>query len=192
MSALRLGLLGGTFDPPHLGHLLIASDACDALALDRVVFIPAAAPPHKPGRVQGTPEQRLAMVRAAISGDPRFAADDMELRRAGPSYTVDTLRALRERHPGAELFFLVGVDQLRELHSWKDPDEVARLATLAVVAREGREVPPETPYPVLPVQVTRVDVSSTLVRRRVAEGRPIRYLVPEAVREMIEREGLYR
>jgi nicotinate-nucleotide adenylyltransferase len=187
---VRLGVYGGAFDPPHLGHLVAASDACDALRLDRLLWIPSAVHPLK---ALGTAaDVRLEMVRAAIAGDPRFAADDLELRRTGPSYTVDTLRALRAREPGAELFFVTGADNLRDLPRWREPDEIARLATLAVVSRAGDSLPADAAYPAQAVTVTRVDVSSTEIRRRVAAGLSIRYLVPEAVRAVVERERLYR
>jgi nicotinate-nucleotide adenylyltransferase len=186
---VRLGVYGGAFDPPHLGHLVAASDACDALELDRLLWIPSAVHPLKPVRTAA--EVRLEMVRAAIAGDPRFAADDLELRRTGPSYTVDTLRELRRREPRAALFFLTGADNLRDLPRWREPDEIARLATLAVVSRAGESLPADAAYPATAVAVTRVDVSSTEIRRRVAAGLSIRYLVPEAVRAVIERERLY-
>jgi nicotinate-nucleotide adenylyltransferase len=189
---VRLGVFGGTFDPPHLGHLLAASDVAQALELHRVLWIPAAVHPFKRGAVHATGEQRLEMVRAAIAGDPRFEADPLELERAGPSYTVDTLRALQARHPGAELFFLTGADNLRELHLWHEAGEVVRLARLVVVSRAGEGVPPESGHPARAVAVTRVDVSSSEVRRRVAAGETIRYLVPEPVRALIEARGLYR
>ena len=189
---MRLGVFGGSFDPPHLGHLLAASDAAQALRLDRVLWIPSAVHPLKRDRVRAAPDVRLEMVRAAIAGDPRFEADDLELRRAGPSYTVDTLRELRARHPGAELFFLVGADIPRELPAWKEPEEVVRLARLVVVSRTGETVPEDLPYAARAVHVTRTDVSATEIRRRVAAGETIRYLVPEAVRAVIERERLYR
>ncbi|HZG41497.1 MAG TPA: nicotinate-nucleotide adenylyltransferase [Longimicrobium sp.] len=189
---MRLGVYGGTFDPPHLGHLVAASEACQALALDRVLWVPSAVHPLKGGRVRTPPELRLEMVRAAIAGDPRFAADDLELRRRGPSYTVDTLRELRRREPGAELFFVTGADILGELHRWREPDEVLRLATLVVVSRAGEAPAPAGGVPARAVEMTRVDVSSTQVRRLAAAGRCIRYLVPEAVRAVIERERLYR
>lgn len=189
---MRLGVYGGAFDPPHLGHLVAASDAATALALDRVVWVPAAVHPFKRGRVGAEAALRLEMVQAAIAGDPRFAADGLELERAGPSYTVDTLRALHARHPGAELYFLTGADNLRELHLWREPDEVARLARLVVLARGGEGVPADARYPAQCVAVTRVDLSSTEVRRRVQDGESIRYLVPDAVRALIERHGLYR
>jgi nicotinate-nucleotide adenylyltransferase len=187
---VRLGVYGGAFDPPHLGHLVAASDACDALGLHRLLWIPSAVHPLK--AVRTAADVRLEMVRAAVADDPRFAADDLELRRTGPSYTVDTLRELRAREPGAQLFFLTGADNLADLPRWREPDEVARLATLAVVSRAGDALPADAPYPAVSVAVTRVDVSSTEIRRRVAAGLSIRYLVPEAVRAVVDRERLYR
>jgi nicotinate-nucleotide adenylyltransferase len=187
---VRLGVYGGAFDPPHLGHLVAASDACDALGLHRLLWIPSAVHPLK--AVRTAADVRLEMVRAAIAGDGRFAADDLELRRTGPSYTVDTLRELRAREPEAELFFLTGADNLADLPRWREPDEIARLATLAVVSRAGDSLPANAPYPAVAVTVTRVDASSTEIRRRVAAGLSIRYLVPDAVRAVIERERLYR
>ena len=127
-----------------------------------------------------------------MAEDPRLEVDDLELRRPGASYTVDTLRALRRREPSAEIFFLVGVDQVRELHTWRDPEEVARLACLAVLSRGGEQIPPAGRYRTLPVTVPRIDIAATEIRARVAAGRSIRYLVPERVREYIESEGLYR
>ncbi len=189
---MRLGIFGGSFDPPHLGHLVAASDACTALALDRVLWIPSARHPLKGESVRTSAALRLEMVRAAIAGDPRFAADDLELRRDGPSYTVDTLCALAERHPGAVLFLLSGADLLAELPRWRDPDQLQRLATLAVLTREGDALPPRAGLRAVSVPVTRVDVSATEVRRRRSEERSIRYLVPEAVRAIVERERLYR
>jgi nicotinate-nucleotide adenylyltransferase len=189
---VRLGVFGGTFDPPHLGHLVAASDACQALGLDTMLWVPAAVPPHKQATVRASAAHRLAMVRAAVAGDPRFRVDDLELRREGPSYTVDTLRALRAREPGVELYFVTGADNLREIPGWRAPDEILRLARLAVVTRLGEAVPPHPGIPAEVVRVTRVDVSATEVRRRVAAGETIRYLVPEAVRAYIAREGLYR
>jgi nicotinate-nucleotide adenylyltransferase len=187
---VRLGVYGGAFDPPHLGHLVAASDACEALGLHRLLWVPSAVHPLKAVRTAAA--VRLEMVRAAIAGDDRFQADGLELRRTGPSYTVDTLRELRDRHPGAELFFITGADNLADLPRWREPDEIARLATLAVVSRAGDSLPEGGPYPAVAVPVTRVDVSSTQVRRRVAAGLSIRYLVPGAVGAVIERERLYR
>ena len=188
---MRLGVFGGTFDPPHLGHLIVASDIYAELELDRLVFVPAAAPPHKRGRVHASAERRLEMVRAAVAADPRFTVDDLELQREGESYSVDTLREFRAREPDAELFFIIGVDQLREIDSWRQPEEVARLATLVVVSREGDEADLDMAFPVRAVSVTRIDLSATRIRERVERREPIRYLVPDEVREIIEREKLY-
>lgn len=189
---MRQGIFGGTFDPPHLGHLVVAQDAWSALGLDRVVFIPAAVPPHKRGRI--TPaELRLEMLRAATAGDERFEVSDLELRRPGPSYTVDTLRELRERDPTCALFLLLGADQFIEFHTWREAEEIARLATLVVLSRGGLDTGSPriaVPHRVLPV--TRIDISATEIRRRVQAGEPIRYLVPRGVEEIVEREGLYR
>lgn len=190
---MRLGIFGGTFDPPHVGHLIVAQDAWAALDLDRVLFVPAASPPHKVGRVRTPAELRLEMVRAATAGDERFEVDELELRREGPSYTVDTLRELRERDPGAALFFLLGADQFRGFAEWREPEEIARLARLVVLSRSGQEsVAPPIDAPRHELGVTRIDVSATEIRRRVAAGEPIRYLVPPAVEAIIQREGLYR
>ena len=189
---MKLGVFGGTFDPPHLGHLVAASEVADVLGLGRMVWIPSGDHPFKGGRVRTPPAVRLEMVRAAIAGDERFETSDLELKRPGPSYTVDTLRELRERHPGAELFFLTGADNLRDLPKWREPEEVVRLARLVVVSREGETLPEGTNFPARAVHVPRVDVSSTEVRRRVGVGASVRYLVPEAVRRIIERERLYR
>lgn len=190
----RIGIFGGTFDPPHLGHLIVAQDALVALGLERVLFIPAAVPPHKIQREITPAALRLELLRAAVAGDPRFEVSDLELRRAGPSYTVDTLRELQERHPAASLYFLLGVDQFRELHGWREPEAISRLATLAVIGREGElgEGSVATRFPHHMVAATRIDISATAVRARVAAGEPIRYLVPERVAAVIEREGLYR
>jgi nicotinate-nucleotide adenylyltransferase len=191
---MRIGVFGGTFDPPHVGHLIAAADAHRALGLDRLLFVPSAVPPHKRRTVRASAALRLEMVRAAISGDPRFAACDLELRRSGPSYSVDTLRELKDREPAGELFFLIGADNLREIAGWHRPDEIVRLARLVVLSREGDGGAPTdgAPYPARRVAVTRVDVSATEIRRRAARGESIRYLVPEAVRAILEREGPYR
>jgi nicotinate-nucleotide adenylyltransferase len=157
-----------------------------------VIWIPSAEHPFKRGRVRTPAQTRLAMVRAAIQGDPRFEASDVELRRPGPSYTVDTLRELAERHPGAELCLLVGADVVREMPDWREPNEVVRLATVVAVTRAGEGLPEALPIAATPLVVTRMDVSATEIRRRVAAGHTIRYLVPDAVRALIEGAGLYR
>ena len=191
---MRLGLFGGTFDPPHTGHLIVAQDALRTLRLDRVVFVPAALPPHKRGAPLTDAMLRLAMVRAALQDDDRFAADDVELRRAGPSYTVDTLRAYRARFADAKLFLLIGADQFDEFDTWREAGEIRKLARLGVLAREGvsgSTVDGDGDGGVVRVAVTRIDISSTDIRRRVAAGEPIRYLVPAAVERIIQEQALY-
>lgn len=193
---MRLGLLGGTFDPPHVGHFIAAQDALEALRLDRVLLVPAARPPHKRDRAVTSAQHRLAMLRLATGDDARFEIDALELDRAGPSFTVDTLRELGG--PDRELFLLIGVDQYQEFASWREPDEIRRLATIGVLRRAGEAVgegvggATTSPGRVLDVPVTRIDVSSTAIRAAVAAGRSIRYLVAPAVAAYIGQHGLYR
>lgn len=192
---MRIGVFGGTFDPPHVAHLVAAQEVLERLRLGRVLFVPAALPPHKEG-VSITPAPlRLAMLRAAVAEDERFRVCELELERDGPSYTVDTLRELRERRSGDELVLIIGTDQLRELATWREPGEIARLARIAVVSRWGVDpagVEAGVDVAWEEVAIPRLDVSASDIRCRVAEGRPVRYLVPDAVLEVIEREGLYR
>lgn len=198
---MRVGILGGTFNPPHLAHLVCAQEAHAQLGLDRVVLMPAGVPPHKqlaPG--DPSPEARYELCLAAVAGDERFVVSRTELDRAGRSYTADTLRLLREQQPDDELTFIVGGDMAASLPSWREPEAVLSLATLAVAERVGakravieRELAPlagaeRVEFFAMP----RIDVSSSIVRARVAAGRPIRYLVPDAVAEAIDRAGLYR
>jgi nicotinate-nucleotide adenylyltransferase len=189
---VRVGILGGTFDPPHHGHLIAAQDAIIDLELDKVIFIPAAVPPHKQRNNVTAPAVRLRMIEAATRDDGRFEVSDVELRRTGPSYTVDTLRELRAARPTDQLFLLLGVDQVREFESWREPKEVLKLAALVMLARAGIEDDGGRDIVEQTVRVTRIDVSSTLVRERVRTGRPIRYLVPAAVEKIIADERLYQ
>jgi nicotinate-nucleotide adenylyltransferase len=137
VAPLRLGLFGGTFDPPHLGHLVVAQDVLERLDLDRVVFVVAGLPPHKLGEGLSPAHVRLEMVRAAVRGNRAFEASGVEVNQEGPSYTVDTLRRFRAMHPEAHLFFLMGADQLAEFHEWREPETVAALATVVAMTREG-------------------------------------------------------
>jgi nicotinate-nucleotide adenylyltransferase len=187
---VRLGIFGGSFDPPHVGHLLVVADALDALRLDHVVFVPAAVQPLKVGQAAAAPPHRLAMVRLLVGDDPRFSVDPIEIERDGLSYTVETLAAFAERHSEAERFFLVGTDVLASFGQWREPDQVARLATLAVMQREGERG--RVPKDAVRVQTRRVDVSSTEIRERVRTGRTIRGFVPEAVAAYIAEQRLYR
>lgn len=213
---MKTGILGGTFNPIHLAHLRIAEEVREACALDEVVFIPAATPPHKTVAEAIPFSQRLAMVEAAIADNPHFRASDLEARRAGKSFSVDTLEILRRADPDGERFFIVGLDSFRDIASWKDYSRLFELANLVVTARPGVELP--DPLAALPVAVrdnfcydyqlkklrhrsgnavifleeTRLDISSTLIRRKVAAGESIRYLVPPAVATYIHDHGLYR
>jgi len=192
VSAVRLGVFGGTFDPPHLGHLIVAHDAADELSLDRVLLVLSARPPHRNSADVTPAGLRFAMLEGATDGDPVLEASDLELSRPGPSYTVDTLAELRRRHPDGEIVLLLGVDQWRQFPSWKDPLGIARLASVAVMAREGDSPSDlELGIPWRRCPVTRVDISATAVRERVARGRSIRHLVPEPVRQTIEQNSLY-
>lgn len=190
---MRLGILGGSFDPPHLGHLLAAGDAFEALALDRLIFVPAAAQPLKQGLASATPAQRLAMARLLAGDDPRFEVDSIEIDRDGLSYTVDTLEAYAARYPAAERFFLVGADVLGSFGKWREPERITRLARLTVLQRTGEiRALPALPGEPLVLQTRRIDVSSTEIRERVRAGMSIHGFVPEAVAAYIAAERLYR
>lgn len=191
---MRIGVFGGSFDPIHIGHLIVADDAAAALALDRVLLIPTGAHPLKRSAVEAPADLRLEMVKAVAVDSDLFIADDRELRRAGPSYTVDTLRALDRENPGAELFLLVGTDILGELHRWHEAEELPRLARVTVMSRAGvdEKVRPTVDIDYRSVEVTHVAISSTEIRRRVREGRPFRYLVPPSTYRIIEGHSLYK
>lgn len=186
-SGGRLAMLGGTFDPVHIGHRVVAQDVVEALELDRLLVIPAGRPPHR-DTVFPAPE-RLRWTRRAFDGDPRVEVLDLETRRSGPSYTVDTLEALRGRFDPEALHCIIGVDQLEVIDSWREPGRIAALATLSVMTREGEDpegLRGEVGVEFETVPVTRVDLSSSRVRRRLAAGRTVRYLVPEVVRAEVE------
>ncbi len=185
---MRIALFGGTFDPLHHGHLILAREAREQLGLDCVVFLPAARSPFKPGIESAPPAVRLAMVRAAIDGEEGLALDDSELTRGGTSYTIDTVLAARERWPGAELFWFVGGDHVRELPKWRDWEKLRTLVQFIVFSRGGETAD----APGFPRIARRVDISATDIRARVAQGRSIRYLVPEPVRALIEQHRLYQ
>jgi len=191
---VRLGILGGTFDPPHIGHLLAAVDAYEALVLDRLFLVPANAQPLKAGLAAAPAHQRLAMVKLLTGGDDRFAADAVEIERAGLSYTVDTLKTFAQRFPDAERFFLVGEDAMTAFGEWRAPEQIVKLARLAILRRPGATVGPAViaPEGTIALATRLVDVSSTEIRQRVRAGRSIRGFVPESVAKFIETERLYR
>ena len=191
---MRLGVLGGTFDPPHIGHLLAASDAFEALSLDRIAFVPAAVPPFKSRTVQATADQRLRMLELTIGGDRRFEASRLELDRDGLSFTVDTLAAFAEATPGVSLVLLIGEDLATQIASWRQSDRIAELARIVVLVRGGVTAASalESSLPMTRVPTRRVDVSSTEIRERVRDGRPIHGFVTDAVASFIDEAGLYR
>ncbi len=207
-----LGVFGGTFDPIHFGHLRVALDAVETLAIERLYFVPANQPVHR-GAAAASAAQRLAMVEAAIADEARFVSDNRELRRAGPSYTVDTLRSFRAEHPNTPLCLLLGSDAFNGFLSWRDPRGILDLAHVVVMQRPGYRLPHDPGLRDLVerhraatagelrstaagrihfVPVTQLDISATDIRARSAAGRSARYLTPEAVLQLIDRENIYR
>ena len=182
----KIGIYGGTFDPIHHGHLILARQACEELGLDQLIFVPAALSPFKKAAC-ATGEARWSMLQAAIEGQDGFAADDCELKRPPPSYSIDTVLQIRERQPTGELFWLIGADNVGGLSKWHRFEELQELVKFVVLDRACREE--KQPYPVIR---RNIDISATEIRNRVASGRSIRYLVPRAVEEIVRRENLYR
>jgi nicotinate-nucleotide adenylyltransferase len=196
-TALRIGLFGGTFDPPHVGHLVAAVNVRHALGLDRVVLMVANTPWQKEGSRPISPaSDRLALVAAAVSGIDGLEAGDLELRRSGPTYTADTLAELSAAHPDAEIFTVLGHDAAVGIHTWERVDEVVGRSRLVVVERPAVRGSSPAPLPDdvdwIHVEVPLLEISSSDIRSRVVEGRPLDFLVPDAVREEIVRRGLYR
>jgi nicotinate-nucleotide adenylyltransferase len=184
---MRIGILGGSFDPIHHGHLILAHAAKEELGLNRVLFIPANKSPHKTDTKPATAEDRLEMVRLAIEGEEGFEVSDVELRRPAPSYTVETLRELKKSHPQDEFVLLIGADNVATFDTWREPEEIRHLAQIAVLDRAGSAAAHDWPT------VRRlVDISSTDIRARAADGRSIRYLTPDAVCDYIATHSLYR
>ncbi len=196
---MRIGILGGTFNPPHLGHLICAQEAYSQLGLDVVLLVPARIPPHKEVEEEPGPEHRLELCRRAVDGDERFAVSDLEILREGPSFTVDTLEELHSQTPDSELFLIVGGDVAAGLPRWRDPERVLALARLAVAKRRGTSR--STVLAALGAlrggeravffPMPRIGISSTMVRERTAARTPIRYIVPDAVADYINEHGLY-
>jgi nicotinate-nucleotide adenylyltransferase len=196
---VKLGLLGGTFNPPHLAHLVCAQEALVQLGLDRVVFVPVFEPPHKEVEAEPGVEHRIELCRRAVAGDDRFEVSRIEADMPGRSYTVDTLRRLHESSPEDELTFIVGGDMAHALPTWHEPEAVLALARLGVAEREGvrradiseRLAGLAAADRVCFFDMPRLDLSSSMIRRRVAAGRPVRYLVPDAVADYIASAHLY-
>ena len=182
----KIAIYGGTFDPVHHAHLILARDALETLRLDQVIFVPAAISPLKKAAPIASGELRLAMLRAAIKGEPKFAVDDCELRRPAPSYTIDTVQEIRRCNSDTAIYCLIGEDNVDRLAKWHRFTELEKMVYFVVLDRTGQKS--TCSYPVID---RKIDISATEIRSRVASGRSIRYLVPPAVEEIIRREKLY-
>lgn len=199
-----IGVFGGTFNPIHLGHLRVAEEACEILGLDRLVFVPAKLPPHKSSEGLADAESRLKLVKLAVEGNPRFAVSDTELKRPGPSYSVDTIGEIMAEMAPRRLWFIMGADQYAEIHTWRRFKDIIRMADLAVLGRPGTGFPPPPPsgmegeFRPAPeglihesgretrfLKVTQLAISSTAIREALKSGRSIRYLVPGRVRAVL-------
>ena len=186
ISSEKIGLFGGSFDPIHHGHLILARDAMESLGLDRVIFIPVNVSPHKLAHPPVAARLRCEMVAAAIAEESRFSMDACEAEREGPSFAVDTVRLMRRRFPQAELFYFLGEDNVSSLHTWREIDELKKLASFVVLARGNLQ-----PVEGFPVISRNIDISSTDIRNRIAQGLPVRYLLPDAVCAILTRHQLY-
>ncbi|MFF2908978.1 nicotinate-nucleotide adenylyltransferase [Paenibacillus sp. NPDC057934] len=192
---MKIGIMGGTFDPPHIGHMLAAESARDTYGLDEVWFMPSHIPPHKhEAGVSG--EDRLAMVQEAVKDHPSFRTLDLEVLRGGVSYTIDTIRELQSEHPKSEFYFIIGADMVQYLPKWQSIDELVQRLTFIGVGRPGtpldlEALPEHIAGRVTLADMPQVDISSTMLRQRAAEGRSIRYMVPDGVYEYVQRGGLY-
>lgn len=183
---MKIAIYGGTFDPVHHGHLILAREAVERLGLDKMIFVPAAVSPFKK-KPSASTTARLSMLQAAIEGEQRFSLDDCELRRPPPSYTIDTVEEIRRADPDAEIHLLIGGDNVSHLSKWHRFVELEKMVRFVVLARTGR--PANHSYSLIG---RKIDISATEIRKRVASGQSIRYLVPPAVEEIIRRENLYR
>ncbi len=199
---MRIGLFGGSFNPIHLGHLIVARDVLEVHALDRMLWIPCGRPPHKTGHGLAPGEHRAAMIERAIAGEPQFSLCRLELEREGPSYTIETVRELRARMPAEELFFVVGADTVAELATWKEIEELMRLCEFIPIARPGGPVRPAPDALGLPLAAAErmlarwteahwIGISSSEIRRRLAAGLSVRYLVPDPVEQYLRDHHLY-
>lgn len=196
MKKRSIGILGGTFDPIHLGHLIMAETAREAMGLDEVWFVPAFRAPHKPQPPVASADQRLEMVRLATRKHPRFRVEDIELRHGGTSFTVDTMRRLVRRHPAVEFHFIVGADMAETLHTWHRAEELLELVRFIALRRPGSDCDPDRWPEMVRRRVNVVDapligISSSDIRRRAAEGKSVRYLVPDDIYDYIKENRIY-
>ena len=199
-SVQRVGVLGGTFDPPHIGHLILGEYAVEALDLECLLYVPAADPPHKRHRYKTSVAHRLAMLRLALAGNEHFCLSRIDIDRPGPHYSLDMVRIAQEQYPGARLYFVMGGDSLRDLPRWYRPDDLMELCTFAVMQRPGDRIDPHMHDAILPnlakhvvlLETPVLEISSTEIINRLRDGRSVRYLVPDSVLAYIAEHGLYR
>ena len=194
-ALMRIGIFGGTFNPPHVGHLIVAQHVCERLKLDKIFFVPSYISPHKRKGEEKLAAHRSNMVRTAIKNNPLFASSDEELKRKGNSYTVDTLDSFHKRFPGSKLFLIIGADNYSDFHTWRNPRQILELATLVVMNRPytkllsvKKSIASKTRF----VEVPDIDVSSSTIRKLARRGSAVTYQVPAAVARYMRRHALYR
>ncbi|WP_071460199.1 nicotinate-nucleotide adenylyltransferase [Bacillus massilinigeriensis] len=185
----KIGILGGTFNPPHIGHLIIANEVYSKLELDLVWFMPNNKPPHKSMTGNASKNDRLKMLKLATKSHPGFSIQTIELEREGPSYTFDTMKTLAEMHPDTEFYFIIGGDMVEYLPNWKNIDALLRLVNFVGVSRPSFQT--DSPYPIIHMDTPLIEISSSDIRQRIRDGKTIRYLVTDDIREYIEENGLY-
>jgi nicotinate-nucleotide adenylyltransferase len=191
---MKLGILGGTFNPPHIGHLIVAESVRDQLKLDKILFVPSYSPPHKLYSQVALPTQRYEMVEIALEKNRNFSVSDIEIAREGKSYTIDTINTLIGIYPGSQLFLIIGLDNLMDFSDWKSPNEIISKVELVVMNRPGYDVDIKNEFKryATIVKVPSIGISSSDIRRRVKMGRSIRYLVPYEIEQYIFKKGLYK
>ena len=188
---MKIGILGGTFNPIHLGHLILAEEVREKLKLDKVIFVPTYLPPHKDNSEIAQASARLAMIKLAIKGNRYFLASDIEIKRDGRSYTIDTMREFKRLYPEDELYFIIGSDLLKYLDDWKDLEEIIKMVRFIVATRPGYPLE-KIPSHISTVSIRAVDISGFEIRKAIKENKSFRYLVPESVRKYIHKKRLYR
>ncbi len=194
---MKVGILGGTFNPPHIGHLIVAEFVREEVGLDKIIFVPCASPPHKQNldylSQLAESEHRFEMVKIAIKGNPFFEASDIEIKRGGISYTIDTVNQMLERFPNYDFYLLIGADQFKDFHTWREPEEIVKKVQLIVFNRPGFVIPESKFSPFARfITIPNIEVSASEIRSRVKSGKSIKYLVPPEVEEYIYANGLYR
>lgn len=187
----KIGIIGGTFDPPHLGHLIIAQEVLESFSLDEVWFMPSAIPPHKDREDILDAELRQEMLERAISAHPQFKISTIEFERSGKSYTIDTMKQLIEKYPNTQFYFLIGGDMIDSLHTWHEIEQLLELVQFIGLKRPGYTSKGRYSHRILEIDVPQIDISSSMIRERIRAGKSIRYFVPEQVRTYIEMRGLY-